>query len=42
MGPKGNIIMGVLVIAVSLVVLALCSSTAFQDYILELVKGGKS
>ena len=42
MGPKGNIIMGVLVIAISVVVLALCSSTAVQDYIIELVRGGGS
>lgn len=39
MGPKANIFMGVLVIAVSVVVLILCSSTAIQEYILELVRG---
>ena len=39
MGPKANIFMGVLVVALSVVILMLCSSTAVQDYILELVKG---
>ena len=39
MGPKANIIMGVLVVAVSVIILMLCSSTAVQDYIIELVKG---
>ena len=39
MGPKGNIIAGVAVVALGLMVLVLFSSTAFQDYIVELVKG---
>ena len=39
MGPKGNLIMGVLVVAIAGIILALCSSTAFQDYLIEVVKG---
>ena len=39
MGAKGNIIMGIIVLAIGALILALCSSTAIQDYIIELVKG---
>lgn len=39
MGPKGNLIMSAVVIALSLMVLIVCSSTAVQEYILDLVKG---
>ncbi len=39
MGPKGNIIAGCLILAIGIVILVLCSSTAVQDYIIELVKG---
>ena len=39
MGPKGNIIAGLLVLAIGAVVLVLFSSTAFQDFIVDLVKG---
>ena len=42
MGPKGNIIAGVLVLAIGVLMLLICSSAAIQDYIIELVKGGKS
>ncbi len=38
MGPKGNIFVGVLVVALGVLVLMFCSSTAFQDYLVELVQ----
>lgn len=39
MGPKGNIIAGLLILAIGIVVLVICSSGAVQDYIVEVVKG---
>ncbi len=39
MGAKGNIIAGVLLLALGALILVVCSSTAVQDYIIELVKG---
>ena len=39
MGPKGNLIMSAVVIGLSLMILIVCSSTAVQEYILDLVKG---
>lgn len=39
MGAKGNIIAGILVLAIGALFLILCSSTAIQDFIVELVRG---
>ena len=39
MGPKGNIIAGILVLGIGVLVLLFCSSAAIQDYIIELVRG---
>lgn len=37
MGPKGNIAMGILILAVGAIFLALCSSTAIHEYIGSLI-----
>ncbi len=39
MGAKGNIIAGAIILALGVLILVVCSSTAVQDYIIELVKG---
>ncbi|MGN1045137.1 MAG: hypothetical protein ACI4Q9_04195 [Candidatus Methanomethylophilaceae archaeon] len=39
MGSKGKFVMGIVVLALGVLALCVCSSSAFQQYIVDLISG---